>query len=332
MKRKLAAALVALLVGATGAGCGDSSGSKDGAASVKVAVFTGTLSDSMSRFPIAAGFLEKEGVTGKTVNFAGGPDMMAAVISGSTQFAEGPLPLVWSSIKSGECLKVLGASERSMYNLIARPDVDLPHLDEGYPASVRDLKGKKIGVIAVGASVQQWISLILKDAGLDPEKDVTFIGTGGAPTSIAAFQNKQVDAMVSFPPMEENLGEDNYEVVTNLLEGKPDTLDGLVQSAPVTSCDYAKKHPEVVQKYCRAYHAAYEHAMDPAHKEQMGDFIANVLQVTGPVGAAVWDKYGATFASPDMTKELWESQSKYMSPALDGFVPDYDKYVDNECA
>jgi len=36
---------------------------------------------------------------------------------------------------------------------------------------------------------------------MDPEKDVTFVATGGVPTSYGALQSKQVDAVFSYDPV-----------------------------------------------------------------------------------------------------------------------------------
>ena len=63
---------------------------------------------------------------------------------------------------------------------------------------VGDLKGKKLGVASFGTVEQQVGSYMLKQRGIDPEKDVTWTAVGEGNTGQVALTRGDVDAMIYF--------------------------------------------------------------------------------------------------------------------------------------
>ena len=59
--------------------------------------------------------------------------------------------------------------------------------------SLRDLKGKRVSVGAVGGSVSLTANQVFRAVGLNPEKDLTLLNLGHA-ESVQAFSNRQIDA------------------------------------------------------------------------------------------------------------------------------------------
>ena len=65
--------------------------------------------------------------------------------------------------------------------------------------AVADLKGKKIAIASfTSTSGFVWPANLLADAGLDPEKDVTWVNVGGHDNAIMAVFNGQADAAFTF--------------------------------------------------------------------------------------------------------------------------------------
>jgi NitT/TauT family transport system substrate-binding protein len=63
---------------------------------------------------------------------------------------------------------------------------------------------------------------MVKYAGMDPSKDVTFISVGSVPTAIPAFLTRQIDALMAFEPMTTKLlGDQSATMVIDLT--KPQT-------------------------------------------------------------------------------------------------------------
>jgi len=71
--------------------------------------------------------------------------------------------------------------------------------------AVRDLKGKTVAVIGVGAVDQLWIASILAYLGIDPKTEVTWASTGKLSESMRLFVEGKADAFLAFPPQPQEL-------------------------------------------------------------------------------------------------------------------------------
>ena len=67
--------------------------------------------------------------------------------------------------------------------------------------TVKDLKGKVVGVTRFGASTDFGMRMLLSKYGLEPAKDVPFIQIGGMPELAAALSKKTVFAAPMSQPM-----------------------------------------------------------------------------------------------------------------------------------
>ena len=113
-----------------------------------------------------------------------------ALIGGNVDFISSG-PSVVSAIARGAPLKfVFLCFNRPMHWLYAKPEIK----------DVTGLKGKKIGVSAIGASTQFLVQEILKRHGLDSARDVTILGVGTTANRFAALQSGTIDATNLTPP------------------------------------------------------------------------------------------------------------------------------------
>ena len=278
---------------------------------------------------IQKGFLAKHGVTGKLQTLATGPVIVASLVGGSTDFADANPALSWPLIKQGQCLRYLTAGQGVTGDFVAQADLKLPNLNRGFPESIKDLKGLKIGVVALGSATQIWVEMLLKQAGMSP-KDVTFIGVGINASAVAAFQNKVVDVMVVYPPIFNPLQKSpGFQMVANWSKGNPPTLSDLVQSGITTTCKYADANPQIVQAVCRAIAEAHAYMMDPKNEAAMGAYSAENMGVSPAEGLALWTQYKSSFQNIVFTPQKWEAQRKFL---VDDYVPKYSDIVIPGCA
>lgn len=63
---------------------------------------------------------------------------------------------------------------------------------------IKDLRGKKVGVPAMGSAAITYGRAYLTSAGMDPQKDVTFVPIGFGGQALAATQQKIVDAIIFY--------------------------------------------------------------------------------------------------------------------------------------
>jgi ABC-type nitrate/sulfonate/bicarbonate transport system substrate-binding protein len=66
--------------------------------------------------------------------------------------------------------------------------------------SARGLKGAKIGVTRLGSNSHFFTVQALRQSGLEPERDVTLVQTGGVPENLAALSKGLVDAATMTSP------------------------------------------------------------------------------------------------------------------------------------
>ena len=102
-----------------------------------------------------------------------------ALLGGNVDFISSG-PSVISAIARGAPLKfVFICFNRPMHWLYAKPEIK----------DVKGLKGKKVGVSALGASTHFLVQEILKRYGLDSARDVTIRGVGTTANRYAVLQS-----------------------------------------------------------------------------------------------------------------------------------------------
>ena len=85
---------------------------------------------------------------------------------------------------------VAGFLDSSTHTLIARPEFK----------SVKDLKGRTLGISSFGATADVAARMMIKHFGIDPEKEMKIIALGPDRARFAALQEKVVDVAVISPP------------------------------------------------------------------------------------------------------------------------------------
>ena len=142
----------------------------------------------------------------------------AALISGEVRY----LASVGSAIRSAGMaapVKIVSvANVAPFFSLVARPAY----------AKVEALKGKEIGLTGnPGGTNDRVMRFILKEAGLDPQKDVQLIYAGDPPLLYSSFQGGRFEAMfisLPFPVLAEQQG---YRILVNAAERIRVPLSGL---------------------------------------------------------------------------------------------------------
>lgn len=195
MKRILAAIAAAAL----GAAIGGAALAQGKGESVKFQDYPG-VGNMLIRVAIAKGYCEKAGIKCELQTIPAAPLAAQAMMAKSIESFLGPAEVMNNAILKGAKMKmVVGGAVSNVLQLIVGNHVDASNADKGYPAFMRDLKGKKIGVTARGAATEIFTRWMLTKAGMNPD-DVTFVAVGGPNTAYGALVSKQVDAVMIFEP------------------------------------------------------------------------------------------------------------------------------------
>jgi len=136
--------------------------------------------------------------------------------------------------------------------------------------SVKDLKGKKIGVLAIGTGADASTRLMLKKSGLDPVKDVNIVEIP-APAMEEAVRSKKIDAGFFAPFFAyKALAAGGLKKVLDSYQawGKP-----YLFSFVVARNDYLKKSPDAVRAFLDDYVALEKFTQKPENRDAVIDLV-----------------------------------------------------------
>ena len=155
------------------------------------------------------------------------------------------------AIDAGQPITVIGGVHGGCYELFAGPGI----------RSLVDLKGKSVGVLALGSSPHAFLSVMAANVGLDPVNDVRWV-TSGDPLEL--FTQGNIDAFLGFPPEPQELRTRHVgHVIVNTSIDRPWSQYFCCMLAG--SQDYVRKYPVATKRVLRAVlKAADLCAVDPA--------------------------------------------------------------------
>src|SRR5690349_20445901 len=150
---------------------------------------------------------------------------------------------------------VLALHDLEIFSLVVRNEL------KDKVKTVADLKGLNVGFSSPGASAWYIGSLFLKRAGLDPERDVSYIPLGGNPAVIyTALKTGKVDAFVSWEPTTTRVIEEKvaYPLIRiwDPQEHKEWIGEKALSMTLITREDVIKSKPDEVRKLVDAHKKA----------------------------------------------------------------------------
>jgi len=117
--------------------------------------------------------------------------------------------------------------------------------------SLKDLKGKRIAVVAPGSSPHVFLSAMLTHVGLDPRKDVEWVSRPRA-EAVEMLRQGTVDAYMGFPPEPQELRARKIgHVVVNSTTDRP--WSQYFCCVLVANREFVRKHPVATKRALRAF-------------------------------------------------------------------------------
>lgn len=135
------------------------------------------------------GLWKEGGVPGRWIRFRTGADMYRAVVAGHVDMGATSAPgiiQVNSRLAAPSMVMVADTGGRINYIFWVRTDSPLK--------GPTDLKGKKVGIIALGTIIHAHGQVVAKSLGI--EKEVKFVAFGGVPQRLAAMRAGIIDATI----------------------------------------------------------------------------------------------------------------------------------------
>ena len=188
--------------------------------------------------PYETGIYKKYGLDVRIV-YVAGAQAIATLISGDTQIVQGSGAAAALSRLSGSDLTVIGTTINVIpMSLVTTPDI----------LTAQDLKGKTYGVSRFGSLTDLGLKRAVAELGLDPEKDIKMIQTGGVPENLLFMQQGVIKGgLISSPTLEKakELGYREFMNLANLKFRYPGT-------ALVTTDSFIRSRPQTVNRFLKA--------------------------------------------------------------------------------
>lgn len=137
------------------------------------------------------GEFRKVGLDVDPVLISGGSKSMQVLLAGGLNFAHTSGGVAAQASLNGADVVIIATVSNTMSaGIIASRDTQ----------SVRDLKGKKVGIASFGGNNDVGMRFALKHYGLDPARDIVFFQIGDEKTRLAALQKGAIQATIISPP------------------------------------------------------------------------------------------------------------------------------------
>ena len=213
----------------------------EGASLAKLRV--GYPSPSANFYPLfatkEASLFEKHGFDPEMI-YVQGVQLIAVHVAGQLDFSSvSGLVFLQASVEGSDLILVASSNDSQPMKLMAHVGV----------AGSADLRGKTIAVTRFGSLTDLLLRPVLKNWGLDPQKDVKLLQIGRVPDMVTAIAQKKVDAgVISFPNslQAERLG------IKTILDFADSGLD-IPSTTIVVSRRYSQSHREAVLRFLKAY-------------------------------------------------------------------------------
>ena len=203
---------------------------------------------------IADDLLRAEGFTDiQYVTSGPGAALTRKISDGAIDFSMGYAGPNIIAVDAGEAIVNLAGVHVGCFELLAHGGI----------RSIADLKGKGIGITALGSSEHIYLAAMLAYIGLDPNRDVNWV-TSASPPVHELFADGKVDAFLGFAPTPQDLRARHVgHVVVNSAVDRP--WSQYFCCMLIGNRDYIRKYPVATKRVLRAILKAADYcATEPA--------------------------------------------------------------------
>ncbi|MBI2363418.1 MAG: ABC transporter substrate-binding protein [Deltaproteobacteria bacterium] len=215
------------------------------------------ISNAAVYIAIEKGLFKEQGVFTDITNFASAAKQVPALVAGELEVSVGSASAgLFNAVAQQAPFRIVADKGQARADfgfslLTVRKDL----VDSGQVKTFKDLKGKKIAILAKGNIQHYLVGKMAEEVGLTiNDVDLTFLG---APNQVTAFETKAIDAAYAVEPWPARFAERGVAVRFRT----PDQVKGLgpVQVGVIIySGKFIKERKPVAQRWMNAYLKAAE--------------------------------------------------------------------------
>ena len=214
------------------------------------------------------GYFDQEGIAANINITGGGSKAMAAIIGGDAHIYVGVPSSAFRARSKGTDVVVFGSSMTQFgSNFVMAGDWAKKHgitEKSPYEQKLKALKGMTVGVTSAGSGTDQVVRFLAREAGLDPNRDLTItaLGTGDAMT--AALAQGRINGFTHSSPVGENAVKNHGAIMfLNTSRGEVKALDGFFYIGFIAREPWLKKNEDLAVRFLRAMQKALDTMHDP---------------------------------------------------------------------
>ncbi len=229
------------------------------------------IGGSTSFFWVAhkSGSFERHGIRLRAVHIAGSVAAIQSLLARELFMAMegGPAGMRAWARGAKDLVGIAAVGNKLDYQLVSIPSIKRPE----------DLRGKRIGVSALGASSDFIARHAVRQLGLNPERDVSIIATGAMGNRWAAITGGNLEATVVQPPftlMARKAG------LTMHIDLSKQEFEYPI-SMTLTTRSFIKSEPDTVLNFVRGLADGMDFYRDEANKEKVYQYLGEYYRSRG---------------------------------------------------
>jgi len=177
---------------------------------------------------------------------ATGTNAPEAIARGEIDFGSNFAPVLVTGLDRGFPITALGPEHVGCFEVFGKEGIQ----------SILDLKGKSVGVEAIGSPTHLFLSVIAANIGIDPSKDINWV-TSGSVKPMQLFMDGKIDAFLGLPPEPQELRARHVgRVLLNSAVDRP--YSHYICCLLIGSRDYVRNCPVATKRVLRAILKANE--------------------------------------------------------------------------
>ena len=191
-------------------------------------------------FAKEAGLYEKHGLAIEAISIPGSSMALQAMLSGEVPIVQlGGTASMLANFAGADTVIVATILKKFLFSIFSRPEI----------TRIADLKGKLFGATRFGTLSDFASRFALEKSGLNPERDITMVQTGGQPETVLALLTGKVQAAALSVPATMRARKANMRELLDMAK-----LEATIhQNGVVTTRKYLKTNEDTVRRFLRAY-------------------------------------------------------------------------------
>jgi len=191
-------------------------------------------------FAKEANLYEKHGLAVEAISIPGSSMALQAMLSGELPIIQlGGAASMQANLAGADTVIVATILKKFLFSIFSRPEI----------TRIADLKGKLFGATRFGTLSDFASRFALEKNGLNPDRDIAMVQTGGQPETLVALLTARVQAAALSVPAILRAKKANMRELLDMAK-----LDATIhQNGVVTTRKYLKTNEDTVRRFLRAY-------------------------------------------------------------------------------